>query len=50
MTSAFLVQCDEMRFLVCNKQEIAHRIKIFSMPLFDERHQNDKTKIVTCLP
>jgi hypothetical protein len=32
---------------LCTKQEIAHRIKVFSMPLFDERHQNDKMRIVT---
>jgi hypothetical protein len=29
------------------KQEIARRIEIFSV-LFDERHQNDKTRIITC--
>jgi hypothetical protein len=32
------------------RQEIAHRIKFFSAPLFDDRHQNDKTRIVTCPP
>jgi hypothetical protein len=32
------------------KQGIARRIKIFSEPLFDERHQNDKMRIVTCPP
>jgi hypothetical protein len=32
------------------KQEIARRIEIFRAPLFDERRQNDKTRIVTCPP
>jgi hypothetical protein len=32
------------------KQGFARRIKIFSAPLFDERCQNDKTRIVTCPP
>jgi hypothetical protein len=32
------------------KQEIACHIKIFSKPLFDERHQNDKMRIITCPP
>jgi hypothetical protein len=35
---------------LARKQEIAHRIKIFSAPLFDERCQSDKTRIVTCPP
>jgi hypothetical protein len=40
-------KCD---FLFARKQEIARRIKVFSKPLFDERHQNDKTRIVTFPP
>jgi hypothetical protein len=32
------------------KQEIARCIEIFSAPLFDDRRQNDKTRIITCLP
>jgi hypothetical protein len=32
------------------KQEIARRIEIFSAPLFEERRQNDKTRIVSCPP
>jgi hypothetical protein len=40
-------KCD---FLFGPKQEIARRIEIFSAPLFDERRQNDKTRIVSCPP
>jgi hypothetical protein len=32
------------------KQGIAQRIDFFSAPLFDERRQNDKTRIITCPP
>jgi hypothetical protein len=35
---------------LCAKQGITRHIKIFSSPLFDERRQNDKTRIVTCPP
>jgi hypothetical protein len=32
------------------KQGIARCIEIFSAPIFDERRQNDKMRIVTCPP
>jgi hypothetical protein len=32
------------------KKEIARRIEIFSAPLFEDRRQNDKTRIVTRRP
>jgi hypothetical protein len=32
------------------KQGITRHIEILSAPLFDERHQNNKTRIITCLP
>jgi hypothetical protein len=35
---------------LCGEQEIACCIEIFSVPLFDERRQNNETRIVTCPP